>query len=113
MADGDTAHYPPVTCGAYVQQRFNTAFAYRQKQDARPDAIPRFVLVDTHAHYYGEALFDRLAAANRGTPRVESGKAGAASWSRRPAALNSAAGFWSCPRTSGLDGPRRALIGNC
>lgn len=29
--EGETPNYPPVTCGAYVQQRFDAAFAYRQK----------------------------------------------------------------------------------
>lgn len=28
---GEKPHYEPVTCGAYVQQRFDAAFAYRQK----------------------------------------------------------------------------------
>jgi isopenicillin N synthase-like dioxygenase len=28
---GETPRYEPVTCGAYVQQRFDAAFAYRQK----------------------------------------------------------------------------------
>ena len=31
VAAGETAHYPTVTCGDYVQQRFDAAFAYRQK----------------------------------------------------------------------------------
>jgi isopenicillin N synthase-like dioxygenase len=28
---GEEPHYPPVTCGDYVQSRFDAAFAYRQK----------------------------------------------------------------------------------
>ena len=35
-APGETAHYQPVTCGAYVQSRFDAAFAYRQKSAATP-----------------------------------------------------------------------------
>ncbi len=31
VTDGAPAHYPPVTCGDYVQSRFDAAFAYRQK----------------------------------------------------------------------------------
>ena len=32
VSDGETARYTPVTCGDYVQSRFDQAFAYRQKQ---------------------------------------------------------------------------------
>ena len=28
---GEAAKYAPVTCGEYVQSRFDAAFAYRQK----------------------------------------------------------------------------------
>ena len=31
---GEAAHYPPVTCGEYVQSRFDAAFAYRKKDAA-------------------------------------------------------------------------------
>eukprot|EP01037_Dinobryon_pediforme_P004292 gene4292-4342_t len=31
VTNGEAPHYPPVTCGAYVQSRFDAAFAYRQK----------------------------------------------------------------------------------
>jgi isopenicillin N synthase-like dioxygenase len=31
---GEAARYEPVTCGAYVQSRFDAAFAYRQKAAA-------------------------------------------------------------------------------
>jgi isopenicillin N synthase-like dioxygenase len=31
IAPGDTAHYPPTTCGAHVKARFDAAFAYRKK----------------------------------------------------------------------------------
>jgi isopenicillin N synthase-like dioxygenase len=33
---GQAAHYDTVTCGAYVQQRFDAAFAYRQKAATAP-----------------------------------------------------------------------------
>ena len=32
VGDGEAARYVPVTCGEYVQSRFDQAFAYRQKQ---------------------------------------------------------------------------------
>ncbi len=32
----ETAKYPPVTCGDYVQGRFDAAFAYRKKQASSP-----------------------------------------------------------------------------
>ena len=32
-APEEAAHYPPVTCGAYVQARFDAAFAYRKKTE--------------------------------------------------------------------------------
>ncbi len=31
LLDGEAARYAPVTCGAYVQSRFDEAFAYRKK----------------------------------------------------------------------------------
>jgi isopenicillin N synthase-like dioxygenase len=35
-AEGEAPHYPPVTCGDYVQSRFDAAFAYRRKEAASP-----------------------------------------------------------------------------
>jgi isopenicillin N synthase-like dioxygenase len=32
VPDGEAARYAPVTCGDYVQSRFDAAFAYRKKQ---------------------------------------------------------------------------------
>ena len=32
----EQARYEPVTCGAYVQSRFDAAFAYRQKSATAP-----------------------------------------------------------------------------
>jgi hypothetical protein len=31
LREGEAAKYAPVTCGEYVQSRFDAAFAYRQK----------------------------------------------------------------------------------